>query len=611
MCGTRSACCVSSTDAAGHAGIGAGSVARAGAGFTLIELMWAMTLSLVVMAAVASLFGVFTRSLTAAQAAADLSARLRTAAWRLRQDLTGVTVDLMPPVRPESESGYFEYFEGPCRDAHAKHGYGGWGLVGDVDDVLMFTTRSEGQAFVGRFGDGTIESPVAEVAWFCRPSTVQPLDGMTLFTLYRRQKLVVPYVGRAPFDGTNSTGAASFDLNLHDLSLRLEGNVFIPNSLGDLTKRENRFLREGTAPVPFRFPFAWATGTSFAAGSLGTPPAGSVFSGQLTREFIGAGPNAPLAGVREGDDALLSNILSFDVRVYDPQARPSAGPSVAVVATAGSTRVTYNQQVSQGAGHGVFGLDGVMGAQYFAWKSGSACQSPLFPGTVTVVGNNFADMQDPAVPKTIDLSAAATASGTTGLTFSGPMLQPGDPYWGGPGFLGTGSTFGGYADLAWGGEVKMPLEVHQYDFSRVVDLASITWTAALNTIIQPSFFPPAAGAVGATFPPPGRTAFQSGGQRTWNSGSASALENGLSRTYDTWSTHYEANGVDDDRDGLVDEGTDGVDNNNDGVPDDPDEAETFAPYPVRLRGLEVRIRCYDPASRQIRQTTLRHSFLSR
>ena len=432
MCGTRSACCVSSTDAAGHAGIGAGSVARAGAGFTLIELMWAMTLSLVVMAAVASLFGVFTRSLTAAQAAADLSARLRTAAWRLRQDLTGVTVDLMPPVRPESESGYFEYFEGPCRDAHAKHGYGGWGLVGDVDDVLMFTTRSEGQAFVGRFGDGTIESPVAEVAWFCRPSTVQPLDGMTLFTLYRRQKLVVPYVGRAPFDGTNSTGAASFDLNLHDLSLRLEGNVFIPNSLGDLTKRENRFLREGTAPVPFRFPFAWATGTSFAAGSLGTPPAGSVFSGQLTREFIGAGPNAPLAGVREGDDALLSNILSFDVRVYDPQARPSAGPSVAVVATAGSTRVTYNQQVSQGAGHGVFGVDGVMGAQYFAWKSGSACQSPLFPGTVTVVGNNFGDMQDPAVPKTIDLSAAATASGTTGLTFSGPMLQPGDPYGGGP-----------------------------------------------------------------------------------------------------------------------------------------------------------------------------------
>jgi hypothetical protein len=157
----------------------------------------------------------------------------------------------------------------------------------------------------------------------------------------------------------------------------------------------------------------------------------------------------------------------------------------------------------------------------------------------------------------------------------------------------------------------MPLEVHQYVFGRVVDLTSITWTAALNTIIQPSFFPPAAGAVGATFPPPGRTAFQSGGQRTWNSGSASALENGLSRTYDTWSTHYEANGVDDDRDGLVDEGTDGVDNNNDGVPDDPDEAETFAPYPVRLRGLEVRIRCYDPASKQIRQTTLRHSFLSR
>jgi hypothetical protein len=138
-------------------------------------------------------------------------------------DLTGVTVDLMPPVRPESESGYFELFEGPSRDAHAKHGFGCSGLIGDVDDVLLFTTRSEGQPFVGRFGAGTIESPVAEVAWFCRPSTVQPLDGMTLFTLYRRQKLVMPYVGRPPFDGTNSTGTASFDPNFHDLSVRLEG----------------------------------------------------------------------------------------------------------------------------------------------------------------------------------------------------------------------------------------------------------------------------------------------------------------------------------------------------------------------------------------------------
>ena len=105
MSATRSACCGSLTEC-GRAAVrlSAGDPWAAGrrCGFTLVELLWSMTLSLVVMAAVASLFGVFTRSLTQAQAAADLSARMRTGAWRLRQDLSGVSVDLMPPVRPAS-----------------------------------------------------------------------------------------------------------------------------------------------------------------------------------------------------------------------------------------------------------------------------------------------------------------------------------------------------------------------------------------------------------------------------------------------------------------------------------------------------------------------------
>jgi len=30
---------------------------------------------------------------------------------------------------------------------------------------------------------------------------------------------------------------------------------------------------------------------------------------------------------------------------------------------------------------------------------------------------------------------------------------------------------------------------------------------------------------------------------------------------------------------------------------------------VPLRGIEVRIRCYEPTSRQVRQMTVRHSFI--
>ena len=597
MCGTRSACCVSSTDAAGHAGIGAGSVARAGAGFTLIELMWAMTLSLVVMAAVASLFGVFTRSLTAAQAAADLSARLRTAAWRLRQDLTGVTVDLMPPVRPESESGYFEYFEGWRKDGHAAFNRGGQLLVADVDDVLMFTTRSEGQPFVGRFGDGTIESPVAEVAWFCRPSTVQPLDGMTLFTLYRREKLVMPYVGRAPFDGTNSTGAASFDLNLHDLSLRLEGNVLIPNSLGDLTKRENRFLRGGQGVSGTVFPYVWATPQP-------------VVSGTLTGTYRLAGPEAILSGSRAGEDVVLSNVLSFDVLAYDAEVRSPLATAVQVRCETdqGQSRVKLNVG-------GANVMDPVLMDPYaytgflYSVLGASVSANAAFPAGATIAkqpdGSVTHLLDWPCL--TMDRNAAVTSTVT--LTFAAGTCLPGDNrYFGAT--SGTGAP-GGYVDLGWGGDFTAdgflyPSRLLRYSQSDLPRQGALSGR----------FIPPSAVSAAATFPPAGRTAFQSGGMRVRSGTLATgltALDGGDSRTYDTWSTHYESNGVDDDSDGKVDQGTNGIDDSlpPDGVPDDPDEAETFAPYPVRLRGLEVRIRCYDPASKQIRQTTLRHSFLSR
>ena len=83
------------------------------------------------------------------------------------------------------------------------------------------------------------------------------------------------------------------------------------------------------------------------------------------------------------------------------------------------------------------------------------------------------------------------------------------------------------------------------------------------------------------------------------------------RTYDTWSTHYESNGIDEDDggSGQVDEGSDGFDNNDDSQVDETAEQETSPPYPYPLRGVEVRIRCYEPASRQVRQVTVRHTFV--
>lgn len=594
MSATRSVCCGNSTDrgpALDHDLTNA-PCRRAfrRRGFTLVELLWSMTLSLIVMAAVASLFGVFSRSLTQAQAAADLAARMRTGAWRLRQDLSGVTVDLMPPARPEAESGYFEYFEGWRKDAHAVHGRGGQMLVADVDDVLMFTTRSEGQPFVGRYGGQTIESPVTEVAWFCRPSSVQPVAGMTLFTLYRRQELVMPYVGRAPFAGSNAA-PTTFDTNLHDLSVRSEGGRFVPNSLGDLTKRENRFLRGGTTA----FPHAWASDQV-------------VMSGTVSGTYQLAGAGAPLSGVRAGEDVVLANVVSFDVRVYDPDVR---SPLTSVVhvpcqTTAGSASVTLNVNGNC--------MDPLL---LYPDKAGSRLSgviqlgAQIRPGVAFPSGATFTE-DDPQGGTNwgswiMNVSGAAATSGTTILAVESGTCLPGDGRYF-DATSGTGAR-GGYVDLGWGGIFQAA--ALQYGPPRFRN--DFAGDPPRVLVDRGSFQPPTALSVAATFPPAGQTAFRTGGLRVRPGGATTPLENGSSRTYDTWSTHFESNGRDDDGDGFVDEGTNGIDDSNppDGVPDDPAEAETSAPYPVRLRGLQVVIRCYEPDSGQIRQTTVRHTFLAR
>ena len=55
--------------------------------------------------------------------------------------------------------------------------------------------------------------------------------------------------------------------------------------------------------------------------------------------------------------------------------------------------------------------------------------------------------------------------------------------------------------------------------------------------------------------------------------------------------------------------TNGLDDDNDGVVDDASEQITSSPYPVPLRGIQVKIRCYEPDSRQIREVTIENDFL--
>ena len=77
------------------------------------------------------------------------------------------------------------------------------------------------------------------------------------------------------------------------------------------------------------------------------------------------------------------------------------------------------------------------------------------------------------------------------------------------------------------------------------------------------------------------------------------------RVYDTYSTHYEAlagttnNGLDDNSVGTLGYG----------IVDDDAEKTYAPPYPYPLRGIQVKIRVFEPDSRQIREVTVVQDFL--
>jgi len=409
------------------------SLARARSAMTLVEMLVAMAASLLLMSVIAQLFGVLGRTVSDSSNIQALNTRIRGVARMLRNDLDGITADTLPPIRSDSDSGYFELIEGPAADYSAQAPNR---LQGDCDDVLLFTCRSLSEPYQGRFAtSSTFESQTAEVAWFCVPTGIDPNTGVPLATLYRRQLLATAYVGQAPFfSSNNSVAASTFGnswetfYNAFDLSCRLDGGKLYPNSLGDLTKRENRFLHSQTFPHAFQ-----GVGTDGAFFKIAD---------------------------RVGDDVVLTNVIAFDVRVFDPSAAIGSNPP------------------------------------------------------------------------------------------------------------------GAYVDLNWGSA-----------------LTPVTTTA--------------------TFPPAGTTAFQGKGVNCGSSGNAALTL----PTYDTWSTHYEFDGVNQgDSPTLTsapqtDEGSNGRDDNNDGIVDDAGEQETSPPYPVALRGIEVRIRVYEPSSRQVRQMTIRHTFV--
>ncbi|MFH1266937.1 MAG: hypothetical protein ABIK89_14515 [Planctomycetota bacterium] len=509
-------------------------------GFTIIELMMATLLTLMLMLIVVGLFAAVSEGIRNSRATMEMAGRLRATKRKLQLDLEGRTVIVSPPARPAAGEGYLEIIEGPLGPIDPPVPMPvnlDTGLVdttvADFDDILMLTTRSRAGPFVGRYQGGTIQSYEAEVVWFVRART-----------LYRRVLLIAPQMMSPPAGGSWSTtryldnnydsdmtsdpmddptdgngvvdmvdtGNESF-YALYDISARPEYDVseriagWVPNTLGDLTKRENRFAH-AVHPTEVT-PLAPATILNFPY------PA--------SRWWNPASPRWWQLGMPTLRECADPNWMSW----ADPASMPV---------------VTLQTNIDLWAS----------AAQAHPWPETDARTGTLlaYPGA----GVNSRVAEDVILTNVIGFDVKVWDPGAPRLRYQGRIIQPGDP---------------GFAVAAAAGA---PIDHPRY--GAYVDLGYYPGYVAAPNAPTPHF----------------------------NGLGFRALD--LPMVYDTWSFHYEHDGIDQGNLPMIDEGTNGFDDDGNGIIDDLGEREAIAPYPVPLRGVQIKIRTFEPDSRQVREVTV-------
>ena len=494
-------------------------------GYTLVELLISTVLALIVMLGVVQVFGVIAQGVTDSRSTLEMTEAMRKTASMLKDDLAGVTVVMSPPRSPDDNEGYFEYTEGPIgpvvkytdvamnNDTNLPDT-----TVGDIDDMLMFTTRSRSEPFVGRFAGAAVESSDAEIAWFVRGRT-----------LYRRVLLVRPDLLPAASGLTIGTQTAGFYAS-NDISAGPQNGKLVANTLGDLTKPENRFMHQpnGAGVWPFHPHFQTAN-TTVPWGTW--HDASGTHVGLNLPTFCECSSSSSTAG--SGPDRLdqLTSARNFAASgTFDAWHNPH--PWLHVDPVSGNLSGYLGPRVAEDVV-----LNNVIGFDVKAW--------------------------DPGAPV---------------LSYAGQIILPGDP-----GYLtalnavatnaATIVSYGAYVDLNYGCLAGGP-----------------GGCAALS---QSVFAGP-----GVTGPPVGGICPNLG---TAPGANPTTLHPAV---YDTWSTHYEqtlGNGV----------ATDGFDNDGNGVVDDPGEQQYPPPYSAPLRGIQIKIRCFEPTSRQVREVTVVQEFVTK
>ncbi|KAA5540691.1 hypothetical protein FYK55_20075 [Roseiconus nitratireducens] len=255
--------------------------------FTILEVLIALTASLLLMLGLARAYKLLGDKITEQQSELDLSSKLRDIALRLRDELLRATCEMTPPAKDAAAEGYLVYHEGPFTDSTTILGsvphptprtvtYFPDSRFGDIDDFLAFTSQAkDGAPFVGfiprgvldakRFANGQMTgieitnytniqatqlvpfySDVAEIAYWLSPQWERNGDGSLLY------------------ENQTADGSGAFSLypvyrdrndDLLPDRLRLHRRVLLIRPDLNMTQAEMNSANGATAPTPT--PLMW------------------------------------------------------------------------------------------------------------------------------------------------------------------------------------------------------------------------------------------------------------------------------------------------------------------------------------------------------------------
>lgn len=539
-------------------------------GFTLVELLVSMTITMLLMLALAQVFAIVGTTVSEGRASLEMAGNLRSVGNRLQQDFDGVTAPVRPWLKSTAGLGYFEIYDGPELDS--SYTTASDSRYGDLDDAIAFTARSGATPFSGRidanlYATGRVESHIAEILWWIQYNDRDSNGTRSVdegFSIYRRALMVRPDLISLPIRPLNTAGVTNNapvytwgtntprivhntttgeyvceypntavghtvlheDLtkffNQNDVSVRLDWSrpsviriVIRANSLADLTLRQNRFAHRvilSDRPAGYTLLTSNLAALSpYAAIDRNYP-----YPLDVNRRSVTSLYRSPKSGANSGEDVVVSNALGFDVQVFDPDARILAGT---VEAT-----------------------------------------TPVDPGYAisTLVANIVSN------------------GGTDTLS------------------IGRGA----FVDLGYGRRVA---STSTTNYQRYWDLSQFSGPMDASSGFAANHFTYCTWAFDYERDNIDQDNDGNGADNQW--GRASVDDDGNGTTDDIPERNWPGS------DDLIDEGTNGIDDDNTNGVDDIGERETSPPYPVPLRGVRVIIRVQEPDTEQIRQTSVVADFV--